>query len=326
MYFVDSPFDILSVEMLLQTENKLYHLFRAMRPRQWVKNAVIFAPIIFAGELFVISNIIKSSLAFMIFSFVASSIYLVNDCLDVESDKKHPVKKHRPVASGMLPASWAWGVAILLLIFFVPLAFITLGTYFGFVLLTYILLQVAYNLKLKELIILDALTIAMGFILRVFAGALAIPVSISSWLILAVIGGALLLAFGKRRAERTLLEAKGISKESTRNILSQYPDTLLDSMISMSATFAIISYSLFTFQVSPQNVLNSILDPLLPSTLVGAKTLMLTIPIVIYGVARYLFVIYEKREGESPERILFKDFPLLLTTIFWGLSVILMTN
>ena len=133
------------------------------------------------------------------------------------------------------------------------------------------LLQLLYNLKFKEVIIIDALTIAVGFIIRAFAGALAIPVSISSWLILAITGVSLLLAFGKRRAERTLLEAKGLSKESTRTILRHYPDNLLDSMISMSASFSIITYSLFAFQNSPDSRENigSVLTPFLPSTLVG---------------------------------------------------------
>jgi 4-hydroxybenzoate polyprenyltransferase len=309
-----------------QTDNKLYHLLRAMRPRQWVKNVVVFAPIVFAGVFFVPKNLYMDTLAFLYFSFIASAIYLINDCLDIEKDRLHPVKKNRPFASGALPVSWGWTVSILIFIFFIPSSFIVVGNYFGVVLLMYVFLQFAYNLKLKNVIIMDALTIAIGFILRVFAGALAIPVSISSWLILAVIGGALLLAFGKRRAERTLLEAKGISKESTRNILSQYPDSLLDSMISMSSAFAIISYSLFAFQVSPESALGGILDPILPSTLVGAKMLMLTIPVVIYGVARYLYVIYEKREGESPERVLFQDKPLLATAFIWGIMVLAITN
>ena len=351
---------------MLKTNNKFYHLLRAVRPRQWIKNSVVFAPIIFHGKLFVDGNFFKETLAFIYFSGIASDVYLINDIKDAEKDRLHPIKKNRPIASGALPVSWAWATVILLFAVFIPTSFIFVSTYFGIILLVYIAIQIAYNLKLKEVIgksiskefcacaatananekiimgnaissarinlcfkeviILDALTIAMGFILRVFAGALAIPVSISSWLILAITGVSLLLAFGKRRAERTLLEAKGLSRASIRSILKNYPDNLLDSMISMSASFSIITYSLFAFQVSPDKEVDSALQLFLPSTLIGAKFLMLTIPIVIYGVARYLYVIYEKREGESPERILMEDKPLLYAAILWGILVILITN
>lgn len=305
--------------MLLKTDNILYHLIRALRPRQWIKNAILFAPLVFQGLIFNREYFITVTIAAVIFSGIASAIYLINDIRDAEKDRLHPIKKNRPIASGKLPVWFAWVVAFALLFSLIPASFVVVGWYFGIMVLIYVVLQVLYNLKFKEVIILDALTITMGFIIRAFAGALAIPVSISSWLILAITGVSLLLAFGKRRAERTLLEARGISKESTRSILRQYPDNLLDSMISMSASFAIITYSLFTFQSSPEgrSDFGLMLEQLLPPTLVGAKFLMLTIPIVIYGVARYLYVIYEKREGESPERIILQDKPLLFTTLIW---------
>lgn len=314
--------------MLLESDNKFYHLIRAVRPRQWIKNGLLFAPIIFHGQFFNIDFLLKESLAFLCFSGIASAIYLINDIKDVERDRLHPIKKNRPIASGKLPMSWAVGAVIILFSLLIPGSFTWIGSDFGIMVLFYILLQFLYNIKFKEVIILDALTIAMGFIIRAFAGALAIPVSISSWLILAITGVSLLLAFGKRRAERTLLEAQGLSKESTRTILRHYPDNLLDSMISMSASFSIITYSLFAFQNSPESkeTIGGLLSPFLPSTLVGAKLLMLTIPIVIYGVARYLYVIYEKREGESPERILLQDKPLLFTAVIWTIVVILITS
>jgi len=311
--------------MLLNTGNKLYHLIRAVRPRQWIKNLVVFAPIVFHGELFNPEYFAKEVLAFIYFSGIASAIYLMNDIKDIEKDRAHPIKKNRPIASGQLPVIWAMTAAISILIIIIPTSFFFIGTFFGYVLVIYLLIQVLYNFKFKEVIILDALTISIGFILRAFAGALAIPVSISSWLILAITGVSLLLAFGKRRAERTMLEARDISNITTRSILRHYPDNLLNSMISMSASFSIITYSLFAFQTSPEknSGLGLVLEPFLPSTLVGAKLLMLTIPIVIYGVARYLYVIYEKREGESPERILLNDKPLFYTTALWGFLVIL---
>lgn len=313
---------------LLESDNRFYHLLRAARPRQWIKNGLLFAPIIFHGQFFNVAYLLKESLAFLCFSGIASTVYLINDLKDAERDRLHPIKKNRPIASGKLPVSWAWSATIILFATLIPVSFIYVGSDFGIMVLFYLLLQFLYNIKFKELIIIDALTIAVGFIIRAFAGALAIPVSISSWLILAITGVSLLLAFGKRRAERTLLEAKGLSRESTRAILRHYPDNLLDSMISMSASFSIITYSLFAFQNSPDSRenLGGILAPFLPSTLVAAKLLMLTIPLVIYGVARYLYVIYEKREGESPERILLQDKPLLFTAIIWTVFVILITS
>jgi len=312
--------------MILQTQSKLYHFFRAVRPRQWIKNGVIFAPIIFHGELFNVSYFFRDVLAFIYFSAVASAIYLLNDCKDLKQDRAHPIKRNRPIASGIIPVKVAIGIAVGILLIAIPSSFILVGSYFGVTLILYALLQLFYILKLKTVIIVDALTISIGFILRAFAGALAIPVSISSWLILAITGVSLLLAFGKRRAEKTLLQAQGISNENTRKILKHYPDTLLDSMISMSAAFSIITYSLFTFQISAESFTMTPLQQFLPSTLVGAKLLMLTIPLVIYGVARYLYVIYEMKEGESPERVLLSDKPLLINTILWGIVVILITN
>lgn len=312
--------------MLLKTDNKFYHLVRALRPRQWVKNLVLFAPIIFQGQFFNYDYFIKTFIGFFLFSGIASAVYLINDCYDFEKDQLHPVKKNRPIASGVISVKFAVTIAIILISFILPYSFLVVGTYFGWVLIIYLLLQLAYNYKLKQVIIIDALTISAGFILRAFAGALAIPVSISSWLILAITGTSLLLAFGKRRAERTLLEAQNLDKDSTREILKHYPDALLDSMISTSASFCIITYALFTFQVSPDNVPYPYLELILPSTLVGVKFLMVTIPVVIYGVARYLYVIYEKREGESPERVLLSDKPLLITAILWAFLVLLTTS
>jgi 4-hydroxybenzoate polyprenyltransferase len=312
--------------MLLKTNNKFYHLVRALRPRQWIKNLVLYAPIVFQGQFFNYDYFLKTTYGFIFFSGIASAVYLINDCYDYEKDRLHPIKRNRPIPSGAISIKFAATIAILLVLVIIPTAFVVIGKYFGWVLIIYLLLQIAYNFKLKQLIIIDALTISAGFILRAFAGALAIPVSISSWLILAITGTSLLLAFGKRRAERTLLESKSISEDSTRSILKHYPDALLDSMISTSASFCIITYALFAFQVSPDNRALPILELILPSTLVGVKFLMVTIPVVIYGVARYLYVIYEKREGESPERVLMSDKPLFITAILWTVLVLITTS
>lgn len=303
-----------------------YNVLRAVRPRQWIKNGILFAALIFNEQLANLEYLSKTFIAFGYFCGISSAIYIINDCFDYEKDRLHPIKKNRPIASGEVSLSVAWFIAIVLLFVLIPASFLYVGNFFGIVVVIYVLLQFAYNLVLKQVIIVDALAIAGGFILRAYAGALAIPLSVSSWLVLAITGVSLLLAFGKRRAERTLLEAQGISNDSTRAILKHYPDTLLDSMISVSASFCITTYSLFTFYVSPENLKNDYLSSFLPHTLVGVRFLMLTIPVVIYCVARYLYVIYEKREGESPERVLLNDKPLFYSGLLWVVMVIWITG
>jgi 4-hydroxybenzoate polyprenyltransferase len=186
------------------------------------------------------------------------------------------------------------------------------------------MIQFLYSLILRNIIIVDSLTVASGFVLRVIAGGVLIETSISSWLILTTIALSLLLAFGKRRSEKTILSETNTEAE-TRKTLKSYPDTLLDSMITMSSTFCIVSYSFFTFQISPDTSLTN-LRRYLPATVDSPKWLMFTIPLVIYGIARYLYVIYEKKEGESPERVLLSDKPLLLTVLTWILFVFMVNN
>lgn len=294
-------------------------LLQSMRPRQWLKNLGLYAPLVFWGELFRPDGFLKTTKAVILFCLVSSAVYLVNDVIDASRDRRHPFKKNRPIAAGKLSVRAVLGVAMVLLVLGLAGAFL-LERYFFFPVLAYFLLQVFYSLWLRQVIILDALAIALGFILRVFAGAWVLPVPLSSWLVLSAVGLALLLAFGKRRSERTILAAEGLSLK-TRKILEHYPDTLLDSMISMSAAYAIISYSLFAFQTSPLPA-TPLFETLLPATIARPKLMMLTVPIVIYAVARYLYVIYEKGEGESPEKVLLSDRPLLASIIVWGLLVV----
>lgn len=305
---------------MFKTDNSLYHLFRAMRPRQWIKNLSLFAAVTFGGKLFDFDYFFNTAVAFIIFCILSSGIYLLNDIHDIESDKLHPIKKNRPIPSGKLSVDLAKNASLLFLFSSLILSVTLVNSYFFILCLSYILMQVFYSFKVRSVIIMDALVVSLGFIFRVIAGGFASSVSISSWLILTTTGLALLLAFGKRRSERTILSSQGLTLQ-TRKTLAHYPDSLLDSMISISASFAIITYSLFTFQVSPQ-VSSGIFRHFLPATLSSPKWMMLTIPMVIYGVARYLYVIYEKKEAESPERVLLNDKPLFTTTLLWALSVI----
>ena len=248
---------------------------------------------------------------------MSSAAYFLNDMVDAPKDKIHPIKKNRPIASGKLSIWLASLIALALAVGSVIYASIYIGFYFTLILIAYAVIQLSYSFYLRDVIIVDSLVVASGFVLRVFAGGLASSVSISSWLALTTIGISLLLAFGKRRSEKTLVKKFFHTEGSdTRKTLAHYPDALLDSMISMSATYTIITYSLFTFQISTQNTGAKLLT-VLPSILKSPKWMMLTIPLVIYGVARYLYAIYETQDGESPERVLLSDKPLLFTVILW---------
>lgn len=304
--------------------NLIYQIIRTSRPRQWLKNFSVFAAPIFSGMLFNADVFIPATYAFFAFCAVSSGAYFINDIIDAPKDRTHPIKKNRPIASGKLPESVAWLIAFILILSSLVFSFLYIGTYFTLAIAAYIVIQLLYSTYLRNVIILDSLTVATGFVIRVFAGGFAAYTSLSSWLVLATIGLSLLLAFGKRRSEKTILKKHlGTSEESkTRTTLRHYPDSLLDSMISMSSTLAIITYSLFAFQVSPQSTSDA-LKTLLPSILRNPKWMMLTIPVVIYGVARYLYVIYEREDAESPERVLLADKPLLFSVTLWGLSVLL---
>lgn len=296
-----------------------YYLLKALRPRQWLKNLSLYAALFFWGTLFDPQSFILATLAFVIFCLLSSSMYLINDLVDVNKDRLHPFKKMRPLAAGKINAKTAAAVSLILLAGGLYGSY-RLDKYFFLLSLVFVILELTYSFYLKRLIIIDALTVAAAFILRFYAGSLAIHVSLSSWLVLTTIGVSLLLAFGKRRSERTLLAAYHIP-DGTRETLKHYPDTLLDSMISMSASFAIITYALFTFQISSKAYV-PFLAFILPPSLARPKWMMLTILLAIYGVARYLYIIYEKKEGESPERVIFSDKPLLASAAVWFLSVL----
>lgn len=304
--------------------NTFYQLIRTARPRQWLKNFAVFAPITFAGFLLEPNNFVNATKAFLVFCALSSATYFMNDMVDAEKDKLHPIKKNRPIPSGKLSKRLAILMSILLVLGGFLYAYNQIGTYFTVICMTYIALQVCYSFYFRHVIILDSLIVASGFIIRVFAGGLASYSSVSSWLLLATIGLSLLLAFGKRRSEKTLLaqQQELQDQKETRATLRHYPDSLLDSMISTSASFCLITYALFTFQISPHEVKGELIK-YLPSILGSPKWMMVTIPVVIYGVARYLYIIYEKKDAESPERVLLSDKPILATVVLWTAMALL---
>jgi len=302
---------------------KLYHILRTARPRQWLKNLSVFAAPFLAGTILDAETFSWSLKAFVAFCAFSSGAYFLNDVIDAPKDRLHPIKKNRAIASGEISPTLAITISIILFAFAITYSVLNLDSFFTLMLVIYVLIQFAYSFYLRSVIILDSLIVATGFIIRVFSGGFASRTSISSWLILTTIGISMLLAFGKRRSEKTILAKFSDSSDAeimTRKTLRHYPDTLLDSIISMSASYTLLTYSLFTFMVSPADVGDKI-GSILPVVLKSPKLMMLTIPLVIYGVARYLYVIYEKEEGESPERVLLSDKPLLWTVVLWVVVV-----
>lgn len=298
----------------------LWGLIKAVRPKQWIKNFALFAGLIFSGQLDNQPALLLTIQAFASFCGLASATYLLNDVFDVERDRKHPFKRFRPVASGVLPVPAAIATALGLIIILLPLSY-RLSPALFYASLAYLVLQLLYSSYLKSVILLDVMVIAAGFVLRVYAGVWTIDAHLNVWFLLSVISFALFLAIGKRRSELTLMQGKASQHRST---LLHYPATLLDILTAMFANSTWLTYALFTFQ-QPPIILNSKLiqfinQPEFP--FIEAKYLMMTVPVVIYGVMRYLYIIYEKKEGESPERVLLTDTPLLATTLLWITAVI----
>lgn len=269
-----------------------------MRPRQWTKNLIVFAPLIFSGHIQDVSAIVASVVAFGVFCLASGATYLVNDVRDAHVDRLHEVKRTRPVASGELPATVAVVSAIVIAVLAVAVAF-ALARPVGVMTLGYLALQAAYTFGLKHQVILDVMSISAGFIIRAAAGAAAVSVAASPWLYMCAALLALFLGFGKRRHE--LLLAEG-TVGSHRAVLDDYSPHLLDVLVATATSGTIIAYSLYTF-FSPTAAENDYL--------------MFTIPFVVYGVLRYVFLMYKHNLGGSPEEILLTDVPLIITILAW---------
>jgi len=276
-----------------------------MRPRQWTKNLFIFAALLFDLKLFDLTYAVRTVLAFVLFCILSGSVYLINDLTDIEKDRQHPVKRNRPLASGKLKRSWAVTAAVVVPPITLSLCFL-LQPLFGLIALAYFVLQLLYSFGLKNVVILDVLIIAAGFVLRVAAGsAVAEAQRFSPWIYVCITLLALFLALGKRRNELTLLDANALEH---RKVLQEYSPELLDEMIALVTSSTVIAYSLYTF--SAEN---------LPAN----KAMMLTIPFVLYSIFRYLYLIHEKNLGGSPEEILIRDAPFIVSNLCWGAVVVL---
>jgi 4-hydroxybenzoate polyprenyltransferase len=283
----------------------LYGLLRTLRPRQWIKNGFVFMALLFDGKLFVWPLFFRTTVAFVLFCMISSTVYIINDLADLEKDRLHPKKQRRALPSGQLKPWFAIVAVIAIVAACLPLSF-WLDTSFGAIVLGYLLLNLAYSFVLKHLVIIDVMVVAAGFVLRVAAGVIVADAErFSPWLYVCTIFLALFLAIGKRRHELVLL-ADGAN--SHRKILDEYSVDFLDQMTNLVTTAAIISYSLYTFSAV---------------NLPANHAMMLTIPFVIYGVFRYQYLIHVKGEGGAPEMLLYTDMPFLLTLVLWGVAVVL---
>lgn len=287
------------VEMLLA-------FFRALRPHQWVKNTFLFAGLIFSKNVFHLPMVIETLYAFGIFCGLASGLYLVNDLLDLEKDRTHPSKKNRPIASGKLPVRVAIVGSVALEITALTLAF-SLDRIFGILCLAYFVLNLAYSMALKHLVIIDVFVLAIDFVIRAVAGAAVIHVKVSPWLVMCTMFLALFLGFGKRRQELILLKEKA---GHHRKSLEEYSAYFLDQMMAIVTGATVMCYALYTMSKDTTEKF-------------GTDHLIYTVPFVLFGIFRYLYLVYQRSEGGSPTKILLRDTPLQLGIVLWVTTVIL---
>ena len=289
----------------------LWALLKTMRPRQWAKNVFVFAVVVFDEKLFDAFYLSKTLTAFILLCFLSSAVYIINDIADIEKDRLHPKKKFRPIPAGILSKNLAFGAAIFLLLIAFSGAWLldtlphTLAPGLFPLALFYFIMNVLYSFWLKNIVILDTLIVAAGFIIRVTAGAVLVDARrFSPWLYVCMTLLALFIVLGKRRREITLLTTQA---DSHRAVLANYNLPFIDQMIGIVSTGTIIAYSFYTF--SAEN---------LPKN----HAMMLTIPFVLYGIFRYLYLIHVKNEGGAPDELLFKDRPLLFNFILWGIAAV----
>ncbi|KJS69432.1 MAG: phosphoribose diphosphate:decaprenyl-phosphate phosphoribosyltransferase [Peptococcaceae bacterium BICA1-7] len=272
----------------------LYYL-TSMRPKQFIKNFFVFVGIVFSGNLLNISMLAKVTVGFLVFCLISGAVYLINDIVDIDKDRNHPRKKNRPLAAGMITVRGAATVAVLVSAAALYSAF-ALSSALGIITTAYFALMILYSFYLKNIIILDVFTIATGFVLRVVAGTEVIDIYLSPWAVMCTFFLALFLALGKRRSEKIVL---GGNANSHRVSLDSYPLPLLDQMISIVTTSTIVSYFLYTFKYGQ------------------SLSSFLSVPFVLFGLFRYLYLVYADNSGGSPEEIVIKDRPLQISLALW---------
>ena len=294
---------MLAAEAIADRAVPVAPLVRALRPKQWTKNAVLFAGVVGAGRLLHTTSFARALLGFAIFCALSGVVYLVNDLADVERDRAHPRKRLRPIASGALPIPLAIATAVVLGVVGIVGGFL-LAPAFGALGVTYVAIMLAYSAGLKNFILLDVFAIAAGFVIRAAAGAAVVKAEISPWLLLCAALLSLFLGFAKRRHELLML---GERAGAYRKTLDEYTPELLEEMISVVTSSTVVAYSLYTFfgENVPKN-----------------HSMMLTIPFVLYAIFRYLFLIHDPHGGGNPDELLLQDKPLLLTIFLWGVTAL----
>ena len=286
----------------------IIHLFKLLRPKHWVKNLFVFAPLVFAKELFDGNAVVLALRSFGAFCITASVVYIFNDIADREADRGHPKKKSRPLAAGVVKSGHAFVLAGLLIVVAFALSN-ELTWQFKAILLSYFLMNLAYSFKLKEVVLLDVLVIATGFMMRVLGGAYAIDVYVSTWLILCTLFLSLFLGFAKRRSEIVTYSSRG--ETSQRKVLSLYRIEYLDQMLTLAAAGAVISYALYT--VAPRTV-----------EIFGTEKMIYTTVFVVYGVLRYMYLIHMTDSTENPAGAVVSDPGILINVVLWILSCVLL--
>jgi len=275
-------------------------LIEGMRPRQWTKNVFLFAAIVFGQRLYDRGAVVWTLGAFCIFCFLSSAVYLLNDVADVEKDREHPTKRNRPIASGRLPKSVALIFALIFALVGVGLSFAINRSFAGLA-IAYLALNLLYSFSLKHIVILDVMMVAMFFVLRAVAGAAAINVEISHWLLICTFLLSLFIALSKRRHELVLLENNAAAHRAS---LTEYSSYLLDQMIAVVTASTLMAYILYTVDTRTVAVF-------------GSERLLFTVPFVIFGIFRYLYLIHQKSEGGNPDRIVLSDRPFFVNMLLW---------
>ncbi|MCX6783670.1 MAG: UbiA prenyltransferase family protein [candidate division WWE3 bacterium] len=295
--------------------------YKILRVRQWLKNGSLFLAIVFGGRLFDLHYFGRVALGAIVFCVLSSGIYVLNDLIDAPNDRLHPIKKNRPIAAGKISLQNAQIMFIILTLTALTAA-LFLDKGFFMMAVVYTLMMTAYDLWLKKLPVIDVLTLSGGYVLRVFAGSFIADTSISALLILTTIFTALFISFAKRRAEVNLIEAETTQQMSaTRKVLKDYPAFLIDKYLTLTFGAAFITYSFYTYSAGIRQF-SKTLSTVLPTTLSRPNWLMLTIPIVFYALARYMYLIYERKEGEYPENTLITDKTLFATAALWLAMII----
>ncbi len=286
--------------------NNIIGLIKTMRLRQWVKSVIVYAALVFDGKLFVPDLFLKTTGVFLAFCLLSSSVYILNDLVDMEKDRQHPRKRARPLASGQLDPRVAAAAAAIMATVAIGAAF-AINAWAGVILLIYLAQNFAYSFWLKNVVIIDVMVLAFGFLLRVLAGVAVVQVeNFSPWLYVCVTLLALFLGFGKRRQEIVLLE-EGAGNH--RSSLLEYNLPLLDQIIGMVVTATLVAYTFYSFDAT---------------TALAHSRMLLTVPFVFYFLTRYLYLVHVKHLGGAPDELLLEDRPLLINSVLWAVSVVLL--